>query len=173
MFLLAERFELGERRRTFEYYEAVTVHDSTLSPGIFSIVASGIGELRKAFEYAQRTARIDLDDLHGNTRDGLHMAALGASWMTLAMGFAGMKLVAGVPAFRPALPEELSSYSFRVSIRGSTLEVAIDAQGARYLLLSGPPLTLRHCGTPLVISEEPSPPLALQPLQDAPVLRRA
>jgi trehalose/maltose hydrolase-like predicted phosphorylase len=173
MFLLAERFEIGERRRTFEYYEAVTVHDSTLSPGIFSIVASGIGELDKAFDYARRTARIDLDDLHGNTRDGLHMAALGASWMSLAMGFAGLKLAAGTPTFRPVLPAQLTSYSFRMTVRGSALEVAIDAQGARYRLLSGPPLTLRHCGVPVIVSEEASPALALQSLHDGPVLRRA
>lgn len=173
MFLLAERFEIGERRRTFEYYEALTVHDSTLSPGIFSIVASGIGELDKAFDYARRTARIDLDDLHGNTRDGLHMAALGASWMTLAMGFAGLKLAEGTPTFRPNLPGQLSSYSFRIAVRGSRIEVTVDAQGARYRLLSGPPLTVRHCGVPVIVADETSPALALQSLQDGPLLRRA
>lgn len=173
MFLLAERFEMGERRRTFEYYEALTVHDSTLSPGIFSIVASGIGELDKAFDYARRTARIDLDDLHGNTRDGLHMAALGASWMTLAMGFAGLRLAAGTPTFRPNLPGQLSSYSFRITVRGSRIEVTVDVQGARYRLLSGPPLTVRHCGVPMIVAEEASPALALQSLQDGQLLRRA
>jgi trehalose/maltose hydrolase-like predicted phosphorylase len=173
MFLLAERFEMSERRRTFEYYEAVTVHDSTLSPGIFSIVASDIGEIDKGFDYAQRTARIDVDDLHGNTHDGLHMAALGASWMTLTMGFAGLKLAAGMPTFRPSLPAQLSGYSFRITIRGSRLEVAIDAQGARYRLLGGPPLTVRHCGVPVTVAEEDSAPLPLVAQADGPLLRRA
>jgi trehalose/maltose hydrolase-like predicted phosphorylase len=173
MFLLADRFEFAQRRRTFEYYEAVTVHDSTLSPGIFSIVASGIGDLDKAFEYAQRTARVDLDDLHGNTCDGLHMAALGASWMTLSMGFAGLKLVAGTPTFRPALPAQLTRYSFLIRIRDSVLEVAVDAQGATYRLSSGPPLTLRHCAMTVTISADAAPTLPLQSVQDGPVLRRA
>ena len=173
MFLLAERFDAGERRRTFEYYEGVTVHDSTLSPGIFSIVASGIGELDKAFEYAQCTARVDLDDSHGNTCDGLHMAALAASWMTLTMGFAGLKLVAGTPTFRPVLPAQLRSYSFRILIRESVLEVVVDARGASYRLLSGPALMLRHYAMPVTASADAAPTLPLQSLHEAPVLRRA
>lgn len=173
LFLLSERFEADERRRTFEYYETVTVHDSTLSPGIFSIVASGIGELDKAFDYAHRNARVDLDDLHGNTRDGLHMAALGASWMTLAMGFAGLKLVSGTPALRPMLPTQLTSYSFRILIRDSALEVAVDAQGATYRVLSGPPLTLRHCGVTVTVAADTAATLALRSPHDGPLLRRA
>ena len=152
MFLLRERFELADRRRTFEYYERVTVHDSTLSPGIFSIVASDVGDAASAFNYGLRTANIDLDDSHGNTCHGLHMAAMGASWMSVVMGFAGMRLLEGVPTFRPFLPRQLEGYSFRVEIRRSVLGVEVDSDGTQYRLLEGAPLRIGHFDTPATVT---------------------
>jgi alpha,alpha-trehalose phosphorylase len=149
--LLSERFTPADRRRTFEYYERCTVHDSTLSPGIFSIVASDIGDSDKAYRYAVRTANIDLEDLHGNTKDGLHMAAMGASWMALVIGYAGMRFIGGTPSFRPQVPGAMAGYSFRVQIRGSLLEVDVDPDGTHYRLLEGEALGIRHCDRRLTL----------------------
>lgn len=144
LFLLGERFEPLDRKRTFDYYEKVTVHDSTLSPGIFSIVASGVGQADKALDYASRAALIDLTDSHGNTRDGLHMAAMGTSWMSLVHGFAGMRVNGEVLCFSPLLPAGLTGYSFRLFVQGRLLKVRVNELGTTYELLRGVPLLIRH-----------------------------
>jgi len=66
-------------RRSYDYYEGITTHDSSLSTCIFSIMASKVGYTDKAYEYFTETARLDLDNTHGNTRDGLHLANMGGT----------------------------------------------------------------------------------------------
>ena len=47
----------------------------------------------KAYDYFMETARLDLDDTHGNTHYGVHTAAMAGTWMGVAYGFAGMRVV--------------------------------------------------------------------------------
>lgn len=153
MFLVGGAIGHLDRKRTFEYYEKITVHDSTLSTGIFSIVASEIGALTKAVGYARTTTLMDLDDLHGNTGHGLHMAAMGASWMAWIQGFAGLRLANGRVCFRPLLPPGVSAYAFRLVIRDRLLSVRVDHRGTTYELLKGAPFTFCHGDLELLLDE--------------------
>jgi alpha,alpha-trehalose phosphorylase len=80
LMLLSNEFTLEDKRRDFDYYEAVTTHDSSLSSCIFSIIASEVGYHDKAYDYFMETARLDLDDTHGNTHYGVHTAAMAGTW---------------------------------------------------------------------------------------------
>lgn len=144
LFLQGDEFTLEEKRRDFDYYEPLTTHDSSLSPSIFSIVASEIGYRVKAYDYFIRSVRMDLDDLYGNTDTGIHAANMAGSWMSLVNGFGGMRVRGGILHFRPYLPAGWKSYSFRVAFRGRLIGVSIDAARAVYELLDGAPLTVRH-----------------------------
>ena len=44
---------------------------------------------------------------------GAHIASIGGTWMALIYGFAGMRDAGGRVSFRPSLPDEWSSLSFR------------------------------------------------------------
>lgn len=146
MLLLPWRFTKAEMATAFDYYDRVTTHDSSLSMAAFSAVASRIGQGDKAYRYFRETARLDLDDTHGNTRDGLHMANMAGTWVCVASGFGGMQVTADGVSFAPILPEKLKGYGFRVTVRGRLIEVRVDARGAHCTLVEGEPMTIRLNG---------------------------
>lgn len=152
MLLAGDRFTPTLKRRNFDYYEAVTVHDSTLSPSSYGILAAELGDSEKAIRYFTETARIDLDDLHGNASHGVHMAAMAGSWLGIAWGFGGLRWQGGIARFAPLLPPGWTRYSFGINWRGSRLRVTVDPVGTTYHLLSGDALTIHHHGTPVTLT---------------------
>jgi beta-phosphoglucomutase len=129
--LAGENLDAETKRRSFDYYEAITVHDSTLSPSTFGILAADVGYLDKAQAYFHENLRIDLDDLHANTSHGAHMAAMAGSWLGLVWGFGGVRVRNGKLSFASKLPPGWRSYSFGIVWRGTRMRVAVDAQGSK------------------------------------------
>ena len=113
-------------KRHFDFYERLTVHESSLSACIHTILASKIGYYEKAYELYLRTARLDLDDYNNDTKDGLHITSMGGSWMAIVMGFGGLRVMDGNLIFNPFLPKKWKSYSFRIDFAGAHLEVKIE-----------------------------------------------
>lgn len=133
-------------KRSFDYYEALTTHDSTLSASVHGIVAAAIGEPRRALGYFLDCLRVDLDDLHGNTGHGVHMAAMAGSWLALVQGFGGLRVRDGGLAFAPQLPPGWPAHAFALRWRGRTLQVRVGGEGVDYRLVDGEPLSLSHDG---------------------------
>lgn len=154
MFLLGHQFTLAEKKANFDYYEPLTTHDSSLSPSIYSIIASEIGYHQYAQMYLAQTIRLDLDDYNGNTYQGLHMANMGSSWMVVAFGLAGMRSVDGLLSFHPYCPRELTYYRFQIQFQGRSLQVTVQEDGVTYLLQSGEPLSILHRGKPLDVTPQ-------------------
>ena len=76
----------------------------------FSAVASRVGNLEKGYAYFRETARLDLDDTHGNTRDGLHMANMAGAWVCMATGFEQADLAPVNVRFRDLNDDEIERY---------------------------------------------------------------
>ncbi|WP_328804434.1 beta-phosphoglucomutase [Sphingopyxis microcysteis] len=146
---------LARQRRNFDFYAGVTTHDSTLSSVSFAIAAARLGDEAAALAFLGECAFVDLEDRHGNTSHGLHMAALAGSWLVLAQGWGGLRLDGAVPSFRPQLPTAWTGYRFRLQWRGSTIELAVDAAGSTYRLLAGAPVDILDHGRPLAVGSEP------------------
>lgn len=138
-------------RNSYDYYERITTHDSSLSRCVFSIMAARLGMAQKAYDYFTDTLRTDLDNLQGNTRDGLHTANLGGSWLAVVTGFAGLRLHADGLHFRFSLPERWQSLRFRLSYRGSRIELDIRRQAVEMTLLEGQPVRLFVGETPYLL----------------------
>lgn len=139
------------KRRAFDYYASVTVHDSTLSACAFSILASEVGREADAMRHFREATFVDLEDRHRNTHHGAHMAAMAGSWQALVWGFAGFRPVDGVPHFAPMLPSGWNGYRFALLWRGSRLDVEVTADGVSYAVGAGSMLTIRHRGEDVVI----------------------
>jgi alpha,alpha-trehalose phosphorylase len=158
LFLLSERFTLEEKKRNYDFYEPLTTHDSSLSSCVFSIVASEIGYHDKAYDYFTQTSRMDLDDTHGNVKDGVHIANMAGTWMSVVYGFAGMRAVGDKLGFRPHLPEKWSGYTFNMLYSGRLIRVAVKRDQVSYELLDGEALSIAHhdetitlqCGQPVI-----------------------
>jgi alpha,alpha-trehalose phosphorylase len=151
-FLLGDAFSDEDKRRVLDYYDPLTTGDSSLSECIQSIMAVEVGDdLRAAEEYFVDAAAIDLADVAGNVRDGIHIASAGGTWLALVYGFGGMRDRNGELSFCPRLPERMSRLSFSVRVRRSTLKVDVTATDATYTIVEGESLGVRHLGEHLVL----------------------
>jgi hypothetical protein len=130
-----DAFTPDEKRRNFDYYERLTVRDSSLSACTQAVLAAEVGHLRLALDYAAETALIDLQDLEHNTRDGLHIAALAGTWIAIVAGFGGMRDHGGTLSFAPRLPDGLTGLSFTIVRHGLRLRVSVNPGAATYRLL--------------------------------------
>ncbi|MBC8264246.1 MAG: glycoside hydrolase family 65 protein [Anaerolineales bacterium] len=153
MFLLGDEFSEDAKRRNFDYYDPLTTGDSSLSACIQSIAAAEIGYMDKAMEYGRYAVLMDLADVGQNVSDGCHIASMGGTWMVLVYGFAGMRDYDGHLTFRPRLPKELKALRFPLSIKGRTLDVAIDRESATYTLRAGPELVISHWDEEVTLAE--------------------
>ncbi len=134
------------RRRSFAYYEKITTHDSSLSNCIFCIGACRLGLKEKAGAYFGDSLKTDLLNTHGNTKDGIHTANMGGSYMAVVNGFAGLKLLEDGVSVNPFLPDEWTGLRFLFQYRGSRLR--FEMQGGRYslTLISGPAVNVSMPG---------------------------
>ncbi|MDD3013765.1 MAG: glycosyl hydrolase family 65 protein [Candidatus Gastranaerophilales bacterium] len=125
LFLLATKFSREVIETNFDYYEMRTGHGSSLSPGIYSIVAARLGKTEMAYKYFKQNATIDLDNKMGNVSGGIHIASMGATWMTITMGFGGMYIHEKGLMFDPHLPDQWDSLKFTVNWRNHIIHVQI------------------------------------------------
>ncbi|MFC6333717.1 glycoside hydrolase family 65 protein [Paenibacillus septentrionalis] len=155
-FLLEDQQSLETIKQSFDYYEKITTHDSSLSTCIFSIMASKIGYDEKAYHYFQETARLDLDNTHGNTKDGLHLANMGGTWMAIVFGFAGVRIKPDTLSLAPKLPSDWDHYQFKLQYKQRTIEVTVAASGITLTLLAGEALTVELFNQPVVLQPNQS-----------------
>ncbi|MEM9517335.1 MAG: family 65 glycosyl hydrolase domain-containing protein, partial [Actinomycetota bacterium] len=59
LWVLGDRFDDATVARNFDFYEPRTVHESSLSPSIHSVLAARLDRLDKAHEMLRRSARLD------------------------------------------------------------------------------------------------------------------
>lgn len=105
MWLCGDAFTDEQKRRNFDFYESITVRDSSLSAGIQAILAAEVGHLDLAHDYVAESALIDLEDRQHNTRDGLHLASLASAWLGVVAGFGGLRERDGTLHFLRASPD--------------------------------------------------------------------
>ena len=133
-------------RRDVAYYAPRTTHDSSLSACTHAIAFAELGDLETAARFFDATARIDLDDTHGNADHGVHVAAMGGTYLGLVDGFAGLKVEGGRMSLRPRLPARWSRLAFRLNWRGARVLVDVTRATTTYRHLAGGPLELLHRG---------------------------
>lgn len=127
-------FSKEEIARHFDFYEPMTVHESSLSPCVHSILAVKTGKTEKAYELFLRASRLDLDDYNKEVKEGLHITAMAGSWLSVVQGFAGMRVKEGKLCFSPEIPKEWDNYSFKINFRNRILTVNVSAEGTDFSL---------------------------------------
>ncbi|MBU6296955.1 MAG: glycoside hydrolase family 65 protein, partial [Alphaproteobacteria bacterium] len=128
VYLFEEKYDIDFIRRHFDFYEARTVHESSLSPCIHAILAAKIGDMDKAYELYLRTSRLDLDDYNHEVDEGLHITSMAGTWMAIVEGFGGKRVRNGKLFLSPLIHENWQKYSFRILLRDRPLEVTVTKQ---------------------------------------------
>jgi maltose phosphorylase len=141
-------------KKHFDFYEPFTVHESSLSPCVHSILAAKIDRMDKAYEMYLRTSRLDLDDYNHEVHEGLHITSMAGTWLSIVQGFGGMRNFDGQLSFAPQIPKEWESYSFKINFRGATLKIFKDQQSAKFTNESQTPVDILVDGKKITISSK-------------------
>lgn len=182
MLLASGDFTADEKRANFEYYDRLTTGDSSLSAVVQSVIAAEVGYHELALDYFHHALLVDLDDLHNNASDGVHIASAGGVWIALVQGFAGLRDTNGELAFDPRLPKSWEALTFCLQWRSNEMKIELTADEIRFTHLSGAgsvPIGIRGVqhvlepeGTLIVVLENQGPDLGEFPGLSASMLPR-
>ena len=129
IYFFEDKYDMDTIRRNFDFYEPRTVHESSLSPCLHSILAAKLGDEARAYEFYLRTSRLDLDDYNNDTEDGCHITSMAGTWMAVVEGFAGMRVKDGKLSFNPFLPGKWASFSFTIGFHNALLNIKVSKKG--------------------------------------------
>jgi maltose phosphorylase len=140
-------YPLQTKKINYEYYEARTIHESSLSPGVHSILAAELGKAREAWEFFTYMARLDLDNYNRNTEQGLHVTSMSGAWLNMVYGWGGLRTDGDWLSFNPSIPRKWRAFSYRLRCRGgAVLEVAVDKKSVRFRVVEGPAVKIKVYG---------------------------
>ena len=154
MYFFEEDFDEDTVRRNYAFYEPFTVHESSLSPCVHSIIAAKLKEDEAAYAFYLRTARLDLDDYNAEVEEGLHITSMAGTWMSIVEGFAGMRVKNDSLAFSPRLPKAWDKLSFKINFRNQILKVAINHKETTFSIVGDTDLALKVNGKSVIVTPE-------------------
>jgi kojibiose phosphorylase len=135
-YLLPDEFSDEVKAANYAFYEKRTMHKSSLSPAIHSIMGIEVGDISSAHRYFERSAYVDLVNNQGNTQDGMHIASAGGTWQSLVCGFGGFRVKQGKMTFKPWLPEQWTGIQFSLKWQGNDVAVKISHTEYEFMLLA-------------------------------------
>lgn len=160
LYFFEEEFDEDAHRKNFEFYEPITVHESSLSPCVHAILASKLGMHDKAYEMYLRTSRLDLDDYNNDTEDGCHITSMAGTWLAIVKGFGGQRVLNDKLSFNTSIPAKWDELAFKIKFRKNLLEVIINQNETKIINRDGPSIELYLNGQ-LITAEESKSILAL------------
>ena len=126
MYLLENKFTPEVKQANFNYYEARTLHDSSLSFSTHSIMANDLGNRELAYSLYRQAAAIDLGTNMKSSDHGIHGASFGGLWQIIVCGFGGIRMIDGKLRIEPKLPKEITQIAYPVYWKGNLLEVIVN-----------------------------------------------
>ncbi len=136
LYFFEDHFDKETIKANFDYYEPRTVHESSLSPCVHSVLASYLGMEEKAYEMYLRTARLDLDDYNHEADEGLHITSMAGTWLAVVEGFGGKRVVDGKLSLAPMIPKGWEAYRFNLVYRDIVLSITVKPEELKIESLS-------------------------------------
>ena len=152
-YFFENQFSREELERHFDFYEPFTVHESSLSPCVHSILAAKLDRMDQAYNFYLRTSRLDLDDYNKEVEEGLHITSMAGTWMSIVEGFGGMRVVNNTLTFQPKIPKQWDSYSYNVIFRNRTVKVTVSPKETQFTLMQGEELQVSVNGKLISITK--------------------
>jgi maltose phosphorylase len=146
MYFFSQDYTMAEKRTNYDYYEARTIHESSLSPSLHAILATELGKMEEAYAFFAYGARMDLDNYNRNTEQGLHVTSAAGVWASMIFGFGGLRTDGTVLIIQPTIPSKWKSYRFRIHYRNALLEVSVNQTEAAFRVVRGPAVAVNIYG---------------------------
>ncbi len=153
-YFFEEHFSREQLETHFDFYEPLTVHESSLSPCIHSIQAARLGRMDKAYELYLRTSRLDLDDYNNEVEEGLHITSMAGTWLSIVEGFAGMRVLGDKLHLDPQLPDQWESYSFKINFRNRIITTQVSRSNIQFRLEGNEEMSIRLRGERVVLKPQ-------------------
>src|SRR6056300_711545 len=154
-YFFEDHFSVEQLEKHFDFYEPLTVHESSLSPCIHSIQAAKLGRMDQSYQLYRRTSRLDIYDYNKEVHQGLHITSMAGTWLSIIEGFAGLRLIEDKLHFNPQIPKEWNSYKFSITFRSRTIEFEVSKNAARFTLRSAElPMSIRIKGERIELQPE-------------------
>lgn len=154
MLLFNSDFTQEQLEKNYEYYEPRCIHESSLSPSVHSILAAQLRKRKEAYDFFGFATRLDLDNYNRNTNEGLHTTSIAAAWMNIIYGFGGMRSDGDTLNFNPSIPEQWSSYSFRITYQGEVIMVKVEPDYVSINTKDGKEISVVVYGKEVKLSKE-------------------
>ncbi len=149
-----DQFSQEALEKHYDFYEPFTVHESSLSPCVHSILAAKLDRMDQAYTFYLRTSRLDLDDYNKEVHEGLHITSMAGTWMSVVEGFGGMRVLNGKLSFEPKIPEDWKSFSFKINFRGQIVKVMVSQGETTFSIDQGEPLSVLLNGNEVEVKTE-------------------
>lgn len=141
-------------RRTFYYYEKINTHDSSLSPSATVLLSCRLRNETLAYKYFIESVHIDIKDRNNNTANGLHMANIGGTLLSVLSGFGGIRVNEFGLHIDPFVPRQLGRIRYRFTWYDSVLEILLAGQDVDIKRISGPPVELVLRGENIIVGQK-------------------
>lgn len=130
LMVMHDDFDEETLKANFDYYEPRTEHGSSLSPAMYSIIASKVGYAKQSYDYFIKSCTVDLYNANkaisgGTFIGGIHTASCGAVWQMIIFGFAGFSEYDNVLHFKPKMPSDWDGFEFNVHHKNNFLDIVI------------------------------------------------
>jgi kojibiose phosphorylase len=129
-------FKKKTKRVNYDFYIKRTLHKSSLSPSIHSIVASECADIQRAYNLFNVSLRTDISNLYGNTKEGIHAASLGGTWQAVIFGFAGVSIKRERLFINPRMPRTWGKLVFSLLWRQTLVQLEITSNTVKVKIIS-------------------------------------
>ncbi|MGP4060382.1 glycoside hydrolase family 65 protein [Halobacillus sp. H74] len=153
LYLFPHLFSQDVMKRNYRYYEERTIHDSSLSKAIHSIIAMRSGENERAYQLFQEACLIDLGPNPKSSDEGIHGASLGALWLAVS-SFLNMQFRENTIHFDPQIPESWSYLKFPFYYRQRKMITEINGGKLYIRKVYGPPVQVEAYGQRHYLEED-------------------
>ena len=121
------------KAKNYVYYEARTLHDSSLSKAIHSITACDLGMEKEAYEMFMSAALTDLGQEMKSSDAGIHSANMGGVWQDVVMGFGGIRIRDGHLRIAPNCPKQWEKFTYPLYWKGNELHITVCKDGVEVI----------------------------------------
>lgn len=125
--MMPHQFTPRQMEAAYDYYEPITTHDSSLSPGVHALIASWLGREADVRRYMDMCIAVDLDPARRGAEEGIHIANGANLWQLAVFGFAGVpaSMASEELVLTPHLPSFLSCVSFPLCWKNKQYHVVV------------------------------------------------
>ncbi len=152
LYNLSNLFSFDEKKKNYNYYIKRTVHESSLSASMYSILAAEIGQIQEAYKLFKRSSRIDLKNYNNDTEHGLHVTSMCGSWLSIIKGFIGLKIIDHSVTLNPVLPKEWENLRMKILVLKRELLIEVGQKNIKMKLISGSDIEIKIYGKSYLVS---------------------